>query len=223
MKRPKLPQLRIPKKYRDGKLFGAVISAIDEKFEQAKGIEDTRARFIALGRVEKIAEKQYVYLWRKVHGVRSRREGATLAGYGTLSVGACVGGLIFGAPVLVPVGLGVFMFGLSGHIIAGNVTDTMNKKKALHPLSVIEHLYNQRISVTAEMKKIALADPALLVEVPRFKTLCGENPAISVALTEAFARAQAEKPATALPAAPDLTRALAKPRLASPDPKAKQP
>lgn len=221
MKRPKMPQLRIPKKYRDGKLLTRVVKVLQAKFAAALEIKDPADRFDALIRLEKKIDKQQRAAKRAIYETKNKQTNAGVYASGgtgivlmftALAVAPPIAPFVLGAGAIVGFG------GMFGTMIGQDVAMTRGQKskKPNNNYKSMRDLETTMLGTRLAMLSIAKEHPLALVEKPRFQELCDKNPDISRALTAAFIKAQAEKPATLEPPVPDLTSALTKPRLPTP-------
>ena len=206
MKRPKLPQLRTPKKYRDGKVLTAVVKAFEENLARARTIENIPARFKALTILERKAQKQVAHIEKALWTPRGNQSVASLSGaLGTgiaagIFLGLGPGGAIVGVPFIVV-----------DSVLRSK--DEKNKATEGHPRHSLVCLGKALTDIRDERTAVAMSYPAELAGTPAFDSLCENNPALMRVLSEAFRKGQQARPDSLPQPAPDLTAALSKPRL----------
>ncbi len=211
MKRPKIPNLRIPKKYRDGKVLAAVMTALETARDEALAIEDVPTRFDALARLQKKINSQRNYVWSCVYIRQSKQDGMVAAtGLGG-GFGMAIIGTALMAPPLVIAAIPIAAVPVLT-VIYNPLADKRNKKKEAHPLARLNQLGALLCEVNAYLLSTALGDPLALVEKPRFKKLCGDHAQLRDALSDAIVKMRTEKPANG----PNLAAALSKPRIPAP-------
>lgn len=212
MKRPKMPDLRIPKKYRDGKVLTAVMVALETACDEALAIKEVPDRFDALARLQKKIISQRNYVWNRVYSRQGKQDVALVVGGFGGGFGVYILGMALVAP---PLALAAIPMAAAPVLTAiyNPLAYKRNKKKETHPLARIDQLGALWCEVNAHLLSTAMDDPLALVEKPRFKELCGNSDKLRDALSEAIIKSRNEKLAAHSTSAPDLTAALSKPRL----------